>query len=155
MNLSRDKYTLTIHDPIPVIKERLCMNTLNRPRLIKEKTYKLLIGEVKMDGFSLIGSSPIGVLCALNGTFEYVDGKTTTVEIETKIQKVFILLFTAWIIIIGVLMLVAYIIDPGSGPSIFRLLLILIATVCFRLFLHLMYIRSRNLAIYTIKNIME
>ena len=151
MNLNFNKYVLTSNYNIDEVKERLHHNTLNKTRLLRVITGKRFIGKIHDEGFSLIESSPLGVMCVLNGKFENT-GNKTTVAVEAKIQKAFLILFVIWVIILTSAAIVFGFINDQSF-SVKLLLYFLAAAVCFRLFIHLVYIRSRNLSIKIIKDI--
>src|ERR1700761_9564339 len=100
MNFSRDQFILNTPHPANVIAERLYNNTYITDKLVRVRTKDPFIGEVDEQGFYLMGSSRVGVLCTLNGKF-VTDGQNTSVEIETRIHKAFIILFTAWALVIA------------------------------------------------------
>jgi hypothetical protein len=154
MSLSSDQYTLTTPLPIPEIREKLYNNTLVKDVLVRQRTDKQFIGEVDEDGFYLISSSRIGVICTLKGTFEN-DGQNSIIEIESKIHRAFIILFACWSIFIIVAPIIAGILNPKQKFSFSLFLLLLIAVVAARFLLHLVYVRSGNRAIKEIKAIIE
>jgi hypothetical protein len=143
MNLNINKYVLTCDYNIDEIKERLQSNTLNRPRLLRVITGKRFIGKVHDDGFSLIESSPIGVMCVLNGTFAGVGNKSTVVEVEAKIQKSFLILYGLWVIVL-VLAAVLFGFINDQSFSLNLLLVFLAGAIGFRIFIHVVYIKSRK-----------
>jgi hypothetical protein len=159
MPIIKDNFTLTIHKGIPEIKGILSKNTLKKPfrALIgRERTDKVLIGKIQDENFSVIGSSPIGVICKLDGKFQFVSHEQTLIKIETSIQKAFTVLFAIWVIIISALAIfLPYLTNAKSTFSIFSLLLVVIVAFCFRLFLHIVYIISRNKAIEKVEDLMS
>jgi lipopolysaccharide export LptBFGC system permease protein LptF len=153
MNFSRNQYLLNGAHPAKEIAERLYDNTYQTDKLMRVRTKSAFIGEVDEEGFYLIGSSRMGGLCTLNGKFA-TDGQNTTIAIETRIHRAFIILFTCWAVIVAVLPMIFYITNPaGSGISIGMLPLILIAIAGARWVLHLAYSQARNNGIRKIEEL--
>lgn len=153
MNFSKNQYLLNTPHPANVIAERLYNDTYITDRLVRVRTENPFIGEVDEEGFYLMGSSYMGVLCTLNGKF-VTDGQNTTIQLETKLHRAFVILFAGWALVILLLPLIAYSINPtGSGISIMALPLLLGLIVAARALLHLAYTRARNKAIRKMEEI--
>jgi len=117
-------------------------------------TKKIFIGEIQDDGFAIIDSSPVGIICKLNGTLQLVTDKQTDIEIETNIQKVFKRLFIIWLALISVGIIIGSFLSRQnfSFPAI---VLFIIAVLFFRFFGHCVYCISRNKSIRKIKDLLS
>ena len=154
MNLSRDKYTLYGTKPLTAIVETLASNTLLKKTLVRETTKMPFIGQVNKEGFSLIGSSRLGVLCTSKGTFENNE-QGVEVKIETKLTKAFIILFYIWTIFVIGATLFAYITNPETKFSVSNLFVLLLLVTAARFLLHSGYINARNKAVDEIRKMLE
>ena len=155
MNFSKDKYTLTSPLSVTEVTDRLYQNTLFRKKLMRTRTDKLFIGEVTEDDFYIMGSSRTGVLCVVNGKVSN-DGQKTIVEIETRLHRAFLILFSCWAILVIAGAVVGYLTTPkedaaASPAGMFPILLLLIAGCGY--LLHYVYTRSRNVIINQIEDL--
>jgi hypothetical protein len=96
---NKNNYVLSSRRTISGISKILDENTLDRETLKREKTDKLFIGKVGVDSFYIISSSAIGVCCAVSGSIKYSENHTTEINIETRLPKTFITLFSVWTIL--------------------------------------------------------
>jgi hypothetical protein len=128
------------------IREILIANTLYRNKKVisREITDKLLIGKVEENGFLVIASSKIGVLCILDGRFKNENAGETVIEIETKIQKVFLILFNVWAILMGMVVIIGLVIPPNKPFSVGPIITLLIAAFFFRFLLFRAYTFASN-----------
>jgi hypothetical protein len=156
MYLSRKEYTLITNKDVFKIKTALLLNTLVKNRLIRVLTAKRFIGQVNDDGFRLIGSGKIGVLCVLEGKFEISDKQTTAITVKTKLHKAFLVLFIIWIIALLALMILVPVLTKSSPqPSAESFLVFFIAACFFRFMIHVAYVIARNFGIKSLNNLLE
>jgi len=154
MKLSANRFILTTPVRIPEIKERLRRNTLTRKVLIKEKTDKLFIGRIEDDGFYLVSAAPKGILCTLKGTFE-AEGSNTRLEIQTKIHKAFIILFTCWLVFIIAIPTVNYAMHPNTAFPFAQLGLIVLAIIMAWFLLQWVYVRTRDRSVKELEELIN
>jgi hypothetical protein len=153
---SKHHHTLTVRKTVSETKEILLQHTLYRDRklLVKERTDKPLIGKIDDNGFLVISSAKRGVLCVLNGEFKN-EGGNTVIEIETRLHRAFLVLFTAWAVLLIVGYVVAVSVTPNQSFSIPNFVLLLVMIGLFRYMLHVLYTLTRNQSISEIENLLR
>jgi hypothetical protein len=147
---SQKKYELASKMSLVEIRDILNANTLEKQYLTMEHTSKSFIGRVRDNDFSLIHSwFPIGAACVLNGRIEEKDG-ISLIHITASLHRVAMILFYSWIVIMGGL----FFITETIGQNTFnQIILLLVAAVFFRTFLHQAYVIARNKAITRLRDL--
>lgn len=157
MSISQNHYTLTIYKSISEIRELLSKNTLERESkksIAREMTKKIFIGEVKDKDFAIIDSSPVGIICKLDGTLQFISDKQTDIKIETNIQRVFKRLFIIWLALISIGIIIGPFL-PGQNFSFPVIVLFIIVILVFRFIGHGVYCISRNKSIRKIEDLLS
>jgi hypothetical protein len=120
-----------------------------------ESTGKDFIGRINQDSFEIIESSffiPYGALCIIKGTVN----QNSTISVVTTLHKAFRVLFLGWLIVVTVTSITFLINDPGRiGGLLVIPLVMVVASILFRLFLHGMYVLARNKGLLKMKEILE
>jgi hypothetical protein len=150
---NKNKYVLKSRRTISGISQILDANTLDRETLKREKTDKPFIGQVGGDSFYIISSSPIGVCCAIGGLIKLSENNTAEINIETKLPKTFIVLFSIWTIVTAGAFV--FNISKHGPPTTSSIISFMIMIVLFRLLLSALYSRARNLAIKQIEQLVS
>lgn len=150
---NKNKYVLNSRRTIAGISQILDANTLDRETLKREKTDKPFIGQVGADSFYIISSSPIGVCCAIGGIIRLSENNTAQINIETKLPKTFIVLFSVWTILTTGAFV--FNVSKHGPPTTSAIISFIIMIVLFRLLLSALYTRARNLAIKQIEQLVS
>jgi hypothetical protein len=149
---NKNKYVLNSRRTISGISQILDANTLDRETLKREETDKPFIGQVGDDSFYIISSSPIGVCCAIGGIIKLSENNTAQINIETKLPRTFVVLFSIW----AVLTTGAFVFNilKHGSPTVSAVISFIIMIVLFRLILSALYSRARDSAIKQIEQLL-
>jgi len=151
---SINHYNFTINKPVSETKGVLLRNTLPKKKLFRVITTKNFIGQIEDNNFRLIGSAAVSVICVLSGKFNKIDEQTTSVEVETRIQKAFLILWICFVTLIGLQSIISYILQNHSF-SITTLVPPLFTALFFRLILQIIYIQGRNISMRDLKKVIQ
>jgi len=137
------------------IHEELNQRTLVKESLTMEWTEKDFIGRLNDEQFELFQASflPYGAACIINGKIS----PTSEIQITTSLHGAFRIMFFTWAIAMTILIIVSsYLLREVPFDGIIKDILgLTIATLFFRLFLHLSYIMARNNGVKRIKEILK
>lgn len=149
--LSTDHYHFKSKLSTEQIKEKLIRATTDIKTGVRFNTTHDFIGTVSEDGFSIMNTEiGIGSVCVMNGNVK----ESSELELIAIVHKGFIVLFVCWAVAIGLAFLVIMVMDFSLG-SLLYVPLFLFAAIAFRLFIHVVYIISRNKALTKLKTIFE
>ena len=137
------------------IIDRLSNRTLTRKTLVMVLTDKDFIGRVEQNSFTIIDSSyplPYGAICIIKGTI----GPASQIVLTTTLHKAFRLLFLIWIILMTTFFVIFCILDSIRIDELIVIVIVMtVMTLLFRMFLHVMYVVTRNNGLKKIKTMLE
>lgn len=148
---SRNEYRFSSKLTSLEIYKLLVENTLEKDLLVMVRTKKLFMERLKENAFSLISSSmfPYGAICVSRG--EIKGDKNAKLVIFTKVHPAFIILWIIWLV---TMILLVFLLEDFNG--LMKMLpILLIGAFLFRLFIHGMYVLSRNNVIDKYKKVLE
>ncbi len=145
MNLSSDKFTLTINRTLSNIEHILRENMLEKKKLTMEHTGKCFIGFFVEHRFSLISAGNVkDVACKVDGELIVVTDTTTRIEIKTTIHKAFVILFTVFIVFVTAMLMYTFLTAPIIDSYMAPISMVILAIATFRVYIHFTYIKARK-----------
>jgi hypothetical protein len=149
--LSTDHYSFRTRLSTEQIKEKLVRTTTDIKTGLRYHTTHDFIGTIKDDSFSIMNTAkPFHAACVMNGKLK----DNSEVEVSTTLHKGFRILFVCWVAIIGLVNIGMLSID-FSLDSLLFVPTFLFGAVVFRLFIHVVYVISRNSALSKLKRVFE
>jgi len=152
--INSNKFILKTDLDINDVEKRIKQNTLFKTTIGNAKTTKKFIGYLLNDKIKLIDSSPIGVLCVVNGELKNKD--RCEIHIKTKTHIAFLILFTLWITAISSLLIWDYFKKNEAETEFYNsLILIILGAILFRLMIHIMYLIAKSKALRGLIQILD
>jgi hypothetical protein len=136
------------------IRDRLTSRTLKKKYLTMESTDKDFIGRIQDDKFEIFHATffPYGAACVLQGTIT----PTSDIKLTTTLHKGFRILFSIWVVVMTVLILVTWILDSAKLDTLLVFVIGMpIGVLFFRLFLHVVYVLARDNGLRRMKDVLE
>ena len=152
--INSNKFILKTDLDINNVEKRIKQNTLFKTTIGNAKTTKKFIGYLINEKIKLIDSSPIGVLCVVNGELKNKD--RCEIHIKTKTHIAFLILFTLWITAISSLLIWDYFKKNEFETEFYNsLILIILGAIFFRLMIHIMYLIAKSKVLRGLTQILD
>ncbi len=151
MKISSNTYELQAKESKSEFLKSLRKDTKKSGSLTMSVTNKHFIGLVSNDSFKVITSLfPVGAVCVI----ESLPSEQNHVKFKTRINKAFIVLLGLWFMaLLAVSIILPLSLDQEFSYS--NIIGLLIGLLIFRIFLHGVYIISRNGALNRFKKVMN
>lgn len=152
--LKSNKFILKTDLNIIDVENRIKENTLFKTTIGNAKTTKKFIGYILNNKIKLIDSSPIGVLCVVDG--ELKNKNKCEIHIKTKTHIAFLTLFTLWIIAISALFIWDYFKKNDLGEEFYYILiLIVLGAILFRSMIHIIHIIAKKKVLRELSQVLD
>jgi hypothetical protein len=150
MKLSENIYNFESDLRLSELNEKLSSRTLAKDFLIMEKTNKDFIGQVQGNKFSIISSwFPLGSACVIKGEIKQED--TPQISLLTTLHIAFRILYALWAIVMFGMIIFSSIENFHLGSIV----ALIIGLILFRMFMHGVYVISRNQAVKKIEKMLN